>query len=443
MSSPRHEISVSGSSQPPDVLSETTDLETLFEAIVGKKSAGVGLPNVAEASADAPSKADEVKRSPQPAPYLPPVSVERRASSFVPSSPEIRSVTEIRTVTEVRPVSERPPTAAVRPEPSITMSMAARIVVPAREETPVVDDEDVTDTTPVGWLRVVRRSPWPVMVIVGVMALVTVSALGLRGGSSASRVEPPTVASPPSALPSGYSPQLPAAPPTPVDENLAPQNTAFGDSSWRPAPRVATTPTPSATVPPVAPTPVAPRPAAASASPAPTPVATRPAPQPATASPPGIEEPTVDPSRDTVRVIEAAAPPDPRLETSASTPPAVSSARSSAAAGSSDVVPGLPKPAPRGIAPVVAARRLTGSMPEYSAALRQRRITGVVDVQVKIDLSGRVVSAIAVSGPPPLRQAAEAAVLKWRYTPAMRNGVPIETESKVSFSFDPSQSRRP
>jgi protein TonB len=92
--------------------------------------------------------------------------------------------------------------------------------------------------------------------------------------------------------------------------------------------------------------------------------------------------------------------------------------------------------------PIVAARRLTGGMPEYSVALRQRRISGVVDVQIRIDISGRVVSAMAVSGPPPLRQAAEAAVLKWRYAPATRNGIPIESESKVSFSFDPSQSRR-
>jgi protein TonB len=93
--------------------------------------------------------------------------------------------------------------------------------------------------------------------------------------------------------------------------------------------------------------------------------------------------------------------------------------------------------------PVVAARRLTGGMPEYSSALRQRRVGGIVEVLIRIDLNGRVVSAIAVSGPPPLREAAEAAVLKWRYAPGTRNGIPIETESKVRFSFDPSQSRRP
>lgn len=104
----------------------------------------------------------------------------------------------------------------------------------------------------------------------------------------------------------------------------------------------------------------------------------------------------------------------------------------------------MPKPAPpRTIVPMVAARRLTGGMPEYASALRQQKIGGVVEVQIRIDLNGRVVSAIATSGPPPLRQAAEAAVLKWRYAPATRNGIPIETESKVSFSFDPSQSRRP
>ena len=81
-------------------------------------------------------------------------------------------------------------------------------------------------------------------------------------------------------------------------------------------------------------------------------------------------------------------------------------------------------------------------MPEYSATLRQQRVGGVVNVEIRIDINGRVVSAVAVSGPTPLRESAEAAVLKWRYAPATRNGIPMETESRVSFSFDPSQSRR-
>ena len=93
--------------------------------------------------------------------------------------------------------------------------------------------------------------------------------------------------------------------------------------------------------------------------------------------------------------------------------------------------------------PVLAARRLTGGLPEYSSALRQQKVGGIVEVLIRVDLNGRVVSAIAVSGPPPLRQIAEAAVLKWRYAPAMRNGIPTESENRVSFSFDPGQNRRP
>jgi protein TonB len=92
---------------------------------------------------------------------------------------------------------------------------------------------------------------------------------------------------------------------------------------------------------------------------------------------------------------------------------------------------------------IVAARRLTGGLPEYSAALRKQKVGGMVDVEVRIDVNGRVVSAVGVSGPSPLRQAAEVAVRKWQYAPATRNGTPIETQIKVSFSFDPSQSRRP
>ena len=58
-----------------------------------------------------------------------------------------------------------------------------------------------------------------------------------------------------------------------------------------------------------------------------------------------------------------------------------------------------------------------------------------------IDATGRVISARALSGPPQLlRAAAEAAVMRWRYQPAMLNGVPVQTETNVRFVFD-SQAR--
>jgi periplasmic protein TonB len=335
----------------------------------------------------------------------------------------------------------------VPPPPAAPYASSA----PARDAEPIADEaeEQIESRSTVSRLRFVRTSPWPVMVLVGVMALVTVSAIGLRSGSS-STTEPPAVVPPPATQPEGYAAQMPTAP-LPSDQPLAPPSTAFGDAPWRPA-------SPPANVPSAETAPVAVVPTLAPAK-TPPPTLTKPAapvasaqktatPEPAAVSPTaGAEDPVAETGSEAVRVIEPPPTPpasttEPRAETPApaAAPPAVSSARPSTA---SAPVPELPKPAAsRTMVPIVVARRLTGGMPEYSPALRQRKVSGVVDVQMRIDINGRVVSAIAVSGPPPLRQAAEAAVLKWRYAPATRNGIPIETESKVSFSFDPSQSRR-
>ena len=69
--------------------------------------------------------------------------------------------------------------------------------------------------------------------------------------------------------------------------------------------------------------------------------------------------------------------------------------------------------------------------------LCQARVSGVVEVQVTIDDTGRVTHAAAVSGPAVLREAAERAVRGWRYEPATVNGVHAAATTMVSFRFDP------
>jgi TonB family protein len=59
-----------------------------------------------------------------------------------------------------------------------------------------------------------------------------------------------------------------------------------------------------------------------------------------------------------------------------------------------------------------------------------------VEVQVTVDETGRVAEATAVSGPAPLRMAAEHAVRTWRYEPATVNGVQTAFRTIVSFRFD-------
>ena len=443
MSSGRHEAPGTGSRSRPDVLSETTDLDTLFEAIVGKPIAPEEAVEPARRTIG-PAPTEEAPRATPPVPQ-PPAPIAEAAGEF-----------------------EWPPKEPVASTPA--PAIAVQQVEPETVENDFEDADDTDDELPSGptvhRLKLVRVSPWPIMVIVGGMALVTVSAIGLRSGSSPAA--PPVVAPPPATLPDGYAPQLPAAPLS-NSETVAPPSIAIGDSALKPtgpAARgaTATSAAPPTVTPPAAPA-VTPPAAPAAAKPAPPPaakpVATSPAPvafapPPAAAEPPAatpppsarVEEPAAGRGKEEVRLIEPPAPP-PAPVTAApapiAAPPAVSSARpatTTPAAGAPAAE--IPAPvAPRVGAPLVAARRLTGAMPEYSSALRQQKVGGVVEVQIRIDLNGRVVSAIAVSGPPPLRKLAEVAVLRWRYAPATRNGIPIETESRVTFSFDPSQSRRP
>lgn len=458
MSSPRHANPVSETPPPPDVLTEATDLDSLLEAIVGKKSAGAGAPKQEDRSEE-PARRNEVAEAPlrsASAPsvaWVPPVAVDRRASFLSATASEVTRVSKPLTLSDLKSeLSE------VTAAPVIAMSPVEPLAIEAE---PQQDEEPAENTPTVHKLRLVRTSPWPIMIIVGGMALVTVSAIGLRSGSS-EKVQPPPVASPTTTMPDGYAARLPAAPLTPAEGNLAPPSTAFGDALGKPAatPEPIAPPTvtaPAATAqPPRTTSPLTPRPSTVGAAAKPANSAGSGAAAPASptseptaaAAAPRVEEPAIEPRREVAREPEPTPVTAPKVEAAAPplTSPPASPARGTASSGVAvnEVVPELPKPAAsRTIGPIIGARRLTGAKPEYAAALRQRRVGGVVDVQVRIDLNGHVVSAIAVSGPAVLRQAAEAAVLKWRYAPATRNGIPIETETKVSFSFDPSQNRRP
>ena len=96
----------------------------------------------------------------------------------------------------------------------------------------------------------------------------------------------------------------------------------------------------------------------------------------------------------------------------------------------------VPPPGPV-VLPVVDASVITMFSPVYPAAARSQNASGKVEVRVLISETGRVTQAIAVSGHTALRNAAVKAARQWVYTPAKRNGVPIKTESVVTFTFNP------
>jgi protein TonB len=64
-----------------------------------------------------------------------------------------------------------------------------------------------------------------------------------------------------------------------------------------------------------------------------------------------------------------------------------------------------------------------------------KRVEGVVTIDAELDNTGRVVSTTVVSGPPELQVAALTALRKWKYQPAMLNGLAVESHTLVSMAF--------
>lgn len=86
-------------------------------------------------------------------------------------------------------------------------------------------------------------------------------------------------------------------------------------------------------------------------------------------------------------------------------------------------------------APIVPASPRKKVNPVYPTHARQTSVVGTVTITVEIDDKGEVVSARALDGPLALRQAAEDAARKWKFTPAYQNGVAIYSSFTIQFNF--------
>jgi protein TonB len=73
--------------------------------------------------------------------------------------------------------------------------------------------------------------------------------------------------------------------------------------------------------------------------------------------------------------------------------------------------------------------------PEYPQIARQARVSGVVHLEALIGTDGTVRGLQLASGHPLLVQAAMEAVRRWRYTPTLLNGDPIEVVMLIDVSF--------
>lgn len=73
--------------------------------------------------------------------------------------------------------------------------------------------------------------------------------------------------------------------------------------------------------------------------------------------------------------------------------------------------------------------------PPYPPMAKQMRIQGMVNVQVLIDESGKVVSAKVVSGNPALSAAAQRAAFSARFSPTTLNDQPVKVSGVITYNF--------
>lgn len=102
--------------------------------------------------------------------------------------------------------------------------------------------------------------------------------------------------------------------------------------------------------------------------------------------------------------------------------------------------PPSPQPAMRAPVKPISGGVLNGQAlklppPQYPLHAKSARVTGTVVVEVVIDVTGKVISAKAVSGPEMLHQAAEAAAKQARFSPTTLSGQPVKVSGVINYSF--------
>ena len=73
--------------------------------------------------------------------------------------------------------------------------------------------------------------------------------------------------------------------------------------------------------------------------------------------------------------------------------------------------------------------------PMYPDAARRFRISGMVTVEVIVDETGKVISALATTGPAVLREVAAQAALRARFSPTKLSGQPVKVSGLINYKF--------
>jgi TonB family protein len=84
---------------------------------------------------------------------------------------------------------------------------------------------------------------------------------------------------------------------------------------------------------------------------------------------------------------------------------------------------------------ILNGRALSLPAPSYPEPAKRARASGLVEVEVIIDVNGKVISAKAVRGPSLLLQAAEMAARLARFTPTLLSGQPVRVVGIINYNF--------
>lgn len=73
--------------------------------------------------------------------------------------------------------------------------------------------------------------------------------------------------------------------------------------------------------------------------------------------------------------------------------------------------------------------------PNYPETARRMHVSGIVEVSVVLDETGKVISATALSGPATLRDVAVQAAYRARFSPTKLSGQPVKVTGQINYKF--------
>jgi TonB family protein len=79
-------------------------------------------------------------------------------------------------------------------------------------------------------------------------------------------------------------------------------------------------------------------------------------------------------------------------------------------------------------------------MPVYPPELRNEGVVGGAVLELKVDAQGKLTSVRTLrASHPQFEQSATEAIKKWQFAPALKDGQPVESRSRIAFVFETQQ----